>query len=254
MKPYLKGFHISLERWREGCDSEGWKIHARPASEEDDTKEDITDEGNFDEYKIQLLTNSLAEEEAWQDGPRSELTPAVPCFKEDLKAILHLVEGEQPALHCVRSKFTLTTYYGFGGTSSGGFGSRVERPSGLYGHYGFWKRDEEGQSSNYCKLHNLADTVEEEAEEGYLKGGELWLFTDNSTPKSCFYQGGLSSKLLHELILRLRKAELKYGFSLHVVDVAGTRIIAQGTDGLSRGRMLEGVVQGKDMLSFVIYQ
>jgi hypothetical protein len=44
---------------------------------------------------------------------------------------------------------------------------------------------------------------------------------------------------------------MKYGFSLHVVHVAGTRIITQGTDGLPRGLMLEGVVQGKDMLSFV---
>jgi hypothetical protein len=71
MKPYLKGFHLSLERWREGQDSEGWKIYARPASEEDDTREDISDEGNFEEHKIQLLTNSLVEEEAWQDSPSS---------------------------------------------------------------------------------------------------------------------------------------------------------------------------------------
>ncbi len=52
-------------------------------------------------------------------------------------------------------------------------------------------------------------------------------------------------------MLRLRKAEIKYGFSLHVAHVAGTRMIAQGTDGLSKGIMLEGVVCGDDMLSFV---
>jgi hypothetical protein len=120
----------------------------------------------------------------------------------------------------------------------------VERPSGLYGHYDLWKRGKEGQTLNYCKLCYLANTVEEEAENGYLREGELWLFTDNSIAKSCFYQGGLSSKLLHELILHLRNAELKYGFSLHDVHVAGTRMIAQGTDGLSRGLMLEGIVQG----------
>jgi hypothetical protein len=44
---------------------------------------------------------------------------------------------------------------------------------------------------------------------------------------------------------------MKYGFSLHVAHVAGTRMIAQGTDGLSRGLMLEAVVRGEDMLSFV---
>jgi hypothetical protein len=26
MKPYLKGFHLSLETWRGGCNSKGWKL------------------------------------------------------------------------------------------------------------------------------------------------------------------------------------------------------------------------------------
>jgi hypothetical protein len=145
----------------------------------------------------------------------------------------------------------MTAYYDFGDVSSGGFGATVERPSGLHGRYGLWKRDKEGQSLNYWELHNLVDTVEEEAKEGYLKGGKLWLFTDNSTAESCFHCRGSSSNLLHELVLRLRKAEMKHGFSLHVVHVAGTRMIAQGTDGLSRGIMFEGIVCGNDMLSFV---
>ena len=59
------------------------------------------------------------------------------------------------------------------------------------------------------------------------------------------------SKLLHDLVLRLRRAEMDYGFTLHVVHVAGTRMIEHGTDGLSRGALLEGVMAGRDMLSFV---
>ena len=51
--------------------------------------------------------------------------------------------------------------------------------------------------------------------------------------------------------MRLRKCELDQGFILHVVHVAGTRMIAQGTDGLSRGSFLEGVVAGSIMLSFI---
>ncbi len=133
MKPYLKGFHLSLESWRDDRISEGWKIHARPALEEDVTGEDTSDEGNFIEIKIQLLTNSLEEEESRQDSPRSGLTPAVPCFKEDHKATLQLAEGEQPALCCVRSMLTMTAYYVFGDAFSGGFGATVERLSGLYG-------------------------------------------------------------------------------------------------------------------------
>ncbi len=85
-----------------------------------------------------------------------------------------------------------------------GFGATIERPEGLHGRFGLWGRDEEGQSLNYCELRNLVDTVEEEALAGYLTDGELWIFTDNSTAESCFFKGGLSSKLLHELVLRLR--------------------------------------------------
>ena len=38
---------------------------------------------------------------------------------------------------------------------------------------------------------------------------------------------------------------------LHIIHVAGTRMIAQGTDGLSRGDLLEGVMKGIDFLSYV---
>ncbi len=38
---------------------------------------------------------------------------------------------------------------------------------------------------------------------------------------------------------------------LHLVHVAGTQMIAQGTAGLSRGSFLEGVLAGKDMLAFI---
>ncbi len=95
------------------------------------------------------------------------------------------------------------------------------------------------------------ETVEEEAAARYLRDGELWMFTNNFTTESCFFKGGSSSKLLHELVLQLRRIELSAKFVLHMVHVAGTWMIAQGTNGLSWGTFLEGVVAGKDMLSFV---
>jgi len=96
------------------------------------------------------------------------------------------------------------------------------------------------------------ETVEEEAAEEYLEGGELWIFTDNSTAESCVHKGGSTSAILHEsLVVRLRKCKLEQGFVLHVVHVAGTRMIAQGTNGLLRGLFLEGVVAGSTMLLFI---
>jgi hypothetical protein len=109
----------------------------------------------------------------------------------------------------------------------------VARPDGLYCRFGIWGKDAEDHSSNYRELRNLVETVEEEALDGYLTGGEFWLFTDNTTAEGCFFRGGSSSKLLHELVLRLRKVELDHDLTLHVVNFAGIRMIAQSTDGLS---------------------
>ena len=44
---------------------------------------------------------------------------------------------------------------------------------------------------------------------------------------------------------------MKYGLLIHIIHVSGKRMIAQGTDGCSRGSLMEGVMAGKDMLSFV---
>ena len=60
-----------------------------------------------------------------------------------------------------------------------------------------------------------------------------------------------TSPLLFELIVRLYKLLMKYYCSVQVVHVAGTRMIQQGTDGLSRGDLLEGVLKGKATMSFI---
>ncbi len=73
---------------------DGRFVLARSALEEDDTGGNISEDSNFNEIKIQLLTHSLEEEESQQVSPSPGLTPAVPCFKEDLKAFLQLAEGE----------------------------------------------------------------------------------------------------------------------------------------------------------------
>jgi hypothetical protein len=51
--------------------------------------------------------------------------------------------------------------------------------------------------------------------------------------------------------LRLRKLEVEQQCLLHVIHVAGTRMIGQGLDGLSRGNLTEGVMTRRSMTSFV---
>ena len=241
MKPYLKGFHLSLEMWRGGRDAEGWKLPTKTCSTNELMDWTVNEE---DEEALLAGLGSCRE-------PPSGVTCAVPRFRQDLEAILELAESPQPLRRVVRHRKLLTAYYGFGDASSDGFGATVEREDGLQGRYGLWSASNADQSSNFRELLNLVETIEEEAREARLSDTELWLFTDNSVAESCLTKGSSSSKLLHDLIVRLRKVEMECGVSLHVVHVAGTRMIAQGTDGLSRGLLLEGVLAGRDMLSFV---
>ena len=254
MVPYLKGFHLSIEMWRGGRDAEGWKLSPGSIGQSEEEGEFEMEE---DTNTLQHMSSSLKEQAralAFQGGnhkPPSGLTPSVPRFKEDLKALLALSSSDKPAYRIIRSKEVVTAIYGFGDASSGGFGSSIERPGGVGLRYGIWGKDADGDSSNFRELKNLVEAVEDEAKEGRLRGAELWLFTDNSTAESCFFRGSSKSKLLHALVIRLKKVEMETGMTLHVVHVAGTRMMAQGTDGLSRGVFLEGVMSGRDMLDFV---
>ena len=109
----------------------------------------------------------------------------------------------------------------------------------------------EEESSNYKELRNLVDTVGEEARAGRLRDCELFVFTDNSTAEGCFHRGTSKSVHLHSLVLELRTLEMIYGMTIHVIHISGRRMIAQGTDGCSRGSLMEGVMAGQEMLCFV---
>jgi hypothetical protein len=63
----------------------------------------------------------------------------MPRFQQDLKALLLLAQSEMPIFHCMQSnKCGLTAFYGFGDASSSGLGLLVQRPDGLFTHFGIW--------------------------------------------------------------------------------------------------------------------
>jgi hypothetical protein len=93
--------------------------------------------------------------------------------------------------------------------------------------------------------------VEEATDAGHLADCELFLFTDNTTAEGCYYRGTSQSRRLFELVLRLRKLQLGGDVTIYVIHVAGTRMIEEGTDGLSRGNINEGVMSGTDILSYI---
>jgi hypothetical protein len=60
-------------------------------------------------------------------------------------------------------------------------------------------------------------------------------------------QGTSSSRKLLSLIVRLHCLSTRLGVKIHIFHVAGTRMIAQGTDGVSRGYLAQGVMAGDSM-------
>jgi hypothetical protein len=156
-------------------------------------------------------------------------------------------------------------FYGFGDASEKQFGAMLSENYNCRGRLskthtinssirfriGLWLPMEEEESSNYKELKNLVDTIGEEAKKGQLGDCELFIFPSNSTAEGCFYRGNSKSVHLHALVLDLRTLEMTYGMTIHVIHISGHRMIAQGTDGCSRGSLMEGVMSGQDLLTFV---
>ena len=112
----------------------------------------------------------------------------------------------------------------------------MDGEKGLDIAFGSWDGNLWMQSSNFREGYNLVLRLEDLLKSGKVKRDtELWVFTDNAVSESAFNKGSSKSKLLHELCARIRKAEMAYSLQVQVVWIAGTRMISQGTDGLSRG-------------------
>ncbi|KAL7574181.1 hypothetical protein ACA910_014857 [Epithemia clementina (nom. ined.)] len=175
-------------------------------------------------------------------------------FADDVKALQILTQMADPPKIRVRPSISSVTALMFGDASGAGFGSSlwIQGSTTIDAKHGTWTRTYSETSSNFWEFHSLVSRLERLSEEGQIKAGsELFIFTDNSTTESAFYCGTSKSKLHFDLVLRLHRLEMQGQLFINVIWIAGTRMIEQGTDGLSRGDLLSGVLAGKDMLDFV---
>ena len=191
----------------------------------------------------------LKGEEAQLYAPEDGFTIPVPRFKDNIAALRQFTDFGLPPLCVVRPRQVVQVFYGFGDALGKQFGATlsqnydckaqclktVKDKRGIRFRIGLWSAAEEAESLNYKELKNLVDTVSKEAKAGRLQDCELFMFTDNSTAKSCFYPGSSKLRQLHALVMVLRTLEMTYGMTIHVIHVSGKRMIAQGTDGCSRG-------------------
>ena len=279
LTPFLKGFHLTLSSYLPHRDVNGWKLSdkqwekqllakvERGEMEESDAQEIIEDErlskaaeSEWAAYlREEVETQSISEEEFEAAMDRSgsvgvsppKLIRGVPRFFKDLEAFAALLSPDSPPEVTVRCLRVFTLLYGFGDASGKGFGSTVLGSDGTRYRIGVWDHETEDESSNFREFENVVLALEEEGQQGRLEDSLVFFFTDNSTVESALYKGNSSSEKLFELVLRFRKLEMVTGARFVISHVSGKRMIAEGTDGTSRGQLKEGVTIGENMLDFI---
>lgn len=227
MNPYLKGLHLTIDSWRENRDEDGWRV-----TSEADTRLD--------------------------SGPAPEAAPprvkAVPRLAGDLRALEELTAFEHPPKVRVRPADSAAVIFTFGDASGAGFGQSywVLGKEDVDVFYGIWDSWAAAHSSNWREFYNQVLGLERGVADGSIpRGTEVFMFTNNFVTERAYFKGTSKNKDLFELVLRLRKLEMKGELFIHLIWVAGTRMIEQGTDGVSRGDLASGVMSGRSMLQYV---
>jgi hypothetical protein len=204
-----------IDAWRPNRDAEGWRTNTLPSA-------------------------------PTPSSPPELVTP-VPRLVDDLRALSSLFSSPEPPLRFIHSNAILETVYGFSDASGAGFGSTFTHGQDVHYCHGIWIDDEAMETSNYRELANLVNTLETGHNSGHFKHAEVWIFTDNTTAEGVFWRGHSPSRKLNELALRLRVLEMHGDIRINMIHVPGSRMIAQGTNGLSRGDLTEGVMAGDNM-------
>ena len=266
MVPYLKGIHATIDSWRPNRNIDGWAYPGPRDQWLDDEIDDWCDDCDSDSDSGEGGSALDGIEKEKPEVREPMFVMPVPRLRGDLQSLLQLTNSDKPPLRRVRMSKTAKVVYGFGDASKQGFGSTIVTPDqAIHWTAGHWTLEEEQRnlqsgegptliqerSSNYRELRNLVQELEKAFDKGLLDDREVFMFTDNSTAESAYFKGSSKSELLFGLVLRVRKIEMSGRCKIHMVHVAGTRMIWQGTDGLSRGDRNAGVMAGESMLSFI---
>ena len=248
LQPYLKGFHLSEESWRPGRDADGWKQRDKNTGvgEGDDVLDefDLELEAALEDLHSGVRPDLTLPNTRRKDDDAPPTVKPVPRLGFDVKALKAFLEPETPLQVIVRPvQGACYVVYGAGDASGEGFGSSL-KPMGMDPliRHGFWCTEQSEESSNWRELKNLLEAIREESSRGRLVGREVWLATDNTTAASAFTKGSSSSATLHAMVTELRLLALQGNFELHLVHIAGTRMIEIGVDGLSRGELQLGAL------------
>ena len=240
LSPYLKGFHLTLAQHLPKRDEGGWKLSDTEWTAYVSNK---VDEGAFSSGEGDLLIDGMD-----NVPPAPARVVPVPRFWQCLDVLLDLMSPDIPPHITVRAMTSIFVVYGFADASGSGFGNSLLIHGEVRYRIGVWSSEEKQNSSNWRELENLVESMEKAGKQGWLEGTTVLLATDNEVAERALYKGNSSDEKLFELVVRMKSLELRYGCQLRITHVSGTRMISQGTDGISRGALDQGVACGQRML------
>ena len=236
INPYLKGMHQSIDSWRPNRNDDGWKMKARDYI---DLLASIKD----DEVRDRMINS--------HHKGHPDRVDYVQRLLSDMYTLEKFFNREEPTKVNMRAKSCHHVIYGVGDASGDGFGDSFLTKDGLSYHIGIWNDEVSNQSSNYREFRNFLVAFRREGEAGRLRDSFVIFCTDNTTVETALYKGTSDSPLLLEMVIEFHTMLMEFGCQAFISHVAGTRMIAQGGDGLSRGALNEGVMRGDDFLSFI---
>ena len=225
---YLNGVYATINVWRPDRDEDGWKVNHHE-------------------------TNSRYSG-SYKDAPAR--VRLVKRMTFDVQAMESLTAAKHPPERFLRpNKSTAKARYYFGDASGAGFGMSGWTPGDneIEVDFGAWEASAMlGSSSNFRELANIVMKIEDLDRQGRINAEtEIFIFTDNVHAEAAFYRGSAKSPEVLHLMFRLHQILMKGNAFIHVVWVAGKRMIAQGSDGLSRSDLTSGVLRGQSMLDYV---
>jgi len=240
--PYLKGFHLTLCSYLPNRNEDGWKI------------KDLEWIGFLEQAREsgKLSDQEIDDAMSFQYDPkwRPKRIKPVPRFFSCLKALEDFFSPSIPPVVTERSTEIHMLVYGFVDASKSGFGASLAYEKNVRYRIGTWGADEDDVSSNFREFANLVETLENEVEQKRIVNARVIMATDNSTVEAAIYKGNSTSEKLFNLVVRFKRLELISGSKFIVSHVSGKRMQRQGTDGISRGHLREGISLGECMLSF----
>jgi hypothetical protein len=180
MLPYLLGLHMTIDMWRSGQDSEGWRTN----------EEVILSYGEEGELM-----------DPGRDDVQASFVKAVSQLEENIEALEYLCQADVPPLRRVHCAKHACAYYGFGDASGCGFDATMQVGNVIGYEYGQWVWEAQ-ESSNWQEVKKLVEFAKGKVLSKDLSGCQLFIFTDNTTTKAVFWKGSSKSRKIFELMLR----------------------------------------------------